>query len=196
MANFNGFPKPIKNTLLFRVFLGLLAVVFVSVALIGCGSSSSSTNDEAISDISSAVSDGSQTESSDISVESSDNVGKIKYIVCTELYEVEFVDFVTNCNTQHSVGCTHTVTRGKNYVAALVTIGTKAKTNINHNGEIIEHIGYRNPSNIYGVMLHEVGHALGLKHSDNPSNIMYPYDLETLQYLTEDDLKLLYNKYY
>lgn len=109
---------------------------------------------------------------------------------------VDFVDFVTNCNSKHSVGCTHTVKRGKNYAAALITIGTKAKNKINQNGQIYEHIGNRNPSNIYGVMLHEVGHALGLNHSENPESIMFPYDLQTLQYLTEEDLRLLYNKYY
>ena len=45
-------------------------------------------------------------------------------------------------------------------------------------------------------MLHEIGHAIGLDHSENSQSIMYSYDLPTIQYLTEDDLDLLYKKYY
>ena len=38
---------------------------------------------------------------------------------------VQFVDFVTNCSSNHAVGCTHMTTRGKNYYKSLITIATK-----------------------------------------------------------------------
>lgn len=110
--------------------------------------------------------------------------------------KVQFVDYVTNCNSSKAVGCAHTYTRGLNYVDALVTIGTKQSVIINKNGKQYKHESYRNPHNIYGVMLHEVGHALGLGHSEDPNSIMFSYDLPTLQYLTQEDMRLLYNKYH
>ena len=39
--------------------------------------------------------------------------------------EVEFVDFVANCNDVHAVGCTEMMTRAGQYYKAYVTIGTK-----------------------------------------------------------------------
>ena len=110
--------------------------------------------------------------------------------------KVQFVDYVTNCSSPNAVGCAHTWTRGMNYSNALITIGTKQSVIINKNGRKYKHETYRNPNNIYGVMLHEVGHALGLGHAEDPNSIMYPVDLPTLQYLTKEDLKLLYKKYH
>ena len=109
--------------------------------------------------------------------------------------EVEFVDFVTNCSSDNSVGCTHwTTKRGRQFGKALVTIGTKEYIYDKNSG--LPKSVTRTKEHIYGVMLHEAGHAIGLDHSTNKDSIMYPYDLESMQYLTKEDMKLLYNKYH
>lgn len=111
--------------------------------------------------------------------------------------EVEFTDFVTNCNSNHAVGCTQ-MFYGKrgHYSKAFVTIGTKEYKYERVGSNISRKIVERPFDNIYGVMLHENGHAIGLGHSQSKDSIMYPVDLPTLQYLTNEDLKLLYNKYH
>lgn len=111
--------------------------------------------------------------------------------------QVEFVDFVTNCaNHQNAVGCTQLATRGRNYYQSVVTIGTKEYAKVYNGAVYTSKLRFRPRKNIYGVMLHEVGHALGLGHSESTKSIMYPYDLPTLQYLTKDDMALLYRKYH
>ena len=82
--------------------------------------------------------------------------------------EVEFVDFVTNCGSDHAVGCTETYTRAGQYSKAYVTIGTKEYVREYNGGRVSRKIVTRTKNHIYGVMLHEAGHAIGLDHSDSP----------------------------
>ena len=110
--------------------------------------------------------------------------------------EVEFVDFVANCNDVNAVGCTEMVTKKGHYNKAYVTIGTKQYIRTYEGGQYIRKMVMRPKDNIYGVMLHEAGHAIGLGHSQNSGSIMYPYDLDSMQYLTNEDMKLLYQKYH
>ena len=109
--------------------------------------------------------------------------------------EVEFVDFVSNCNDANAVGCTEMMTRNGRYQKAYVTIGTKEYVR-SYQGGYSRKIVTRTKDHIYGVMLHEAGHAIGLGHSGNSGSIMYPYDLDSMQYLTKEDMQLLYNKYH
>ena len=66
------------------------------------------------------------------------------------------------------------------------TTGEYVKKNATHRGVIID-----SDNAIINTLAHEIGHYFGLKHVNDPNNLMYPYAVPTATKITKDQCKKL-----
>ena len=109
---------------------------------------------------------------------------------------VKFVDRVYNCGSEFAVGCTrYENINAKGYFTQnYIEVGTNEFT-VDNKGKITSTNKKYSSDSIYDILLHEIGHAVGLGHSYDKKSIMYPSMLSTPQSITKEDLKILEDKY-
>ena len=100
--------------------------------------------------------------------------------------EVEFVNKIdtTQSSTDRAIGLTRTSTQSnRKLVHAKIWIAQKT-----HDDKVLSE------DEVYTTMLHEIGHAIGLNHSQDPESVMY-YGVNVIQEVSEEDLRLLKELY-
>lgn len=112
---------------------------------------------------------------------------------------VYFVDMV-HCNNPMAVGCAHTSIKNGFYVHTDLEIGSKYVIELKgDDGTVAKKTMTLDNGALYGIMLHEIGHAIGiLEHSNDPKSVMFSYtlhDYNIAQHLTKEDLRLVYKTY-
>ena len=117
---------------------------------------------------------------------------------------VHFVDNNTTCGNASAIGCTHMSIKPDGFYAHNdIYIAYKFVQELVGDNGVVARKTYPIPApQLYRVMLHETGHAIGINaHSTNPKSIMYAYSLEDTntkevpQRLTNDDLNYIYKVY-
>lgn len=98
--------------------------------------------------------------------------------------EIIFTDKINDSKSDKSIGLTKGLSNSSGKMVH-ATVWIAAKT---QDGRTL------NNDEVYTVMLHEVGHAIGLEHSNNPKSALYP-QLDIIQEVDKSDLVTLSKKY-
>ena len=114
---------------------------------------------------------------------------------------VNFVDTDTKCGHYAAIGCTHSMQNVDGFymhVNLYIASRSVAKL-VGDDGTVATKTTLIPAKQLYRVMLHEIGHAIGIhEHSNNPNSIMYKYsitDENIPQKLTDEDLTFVYKVY-
>ena len=97
---------------------------------------------------------------------------------------VKFSEVNNNSSFENAVGVTHSFSPYGFYAKANVVIY------LTYPGGKV----YMPDDEIYAVALHEIGHAMGIKHSQEPKDIMYPV-MHGQRALSQNDIHALLIKY-
>ena len=115
-----------------------------------------------------------------LELENSTNLLKFRFLPEQRKNKAHIViSFVKSCNYENAVGLTYSPEKRYAFYKNSIKIGLfKLGTNQRYSDK-----------DLYVIMLHEAGHAIGMKHSTNPKDIMY-YSLNSEQKaLTQNDIK-------
>ena len=112
----------------------------------------------------------------------------------TAQIEVMFVDsgIPDVCRDDGALGCTKT-SMVENHLGQRIRKATVYISRKSNNGKVMSN------TQVYTIMLHEIGHALGLNHTENPQSIMYAGTNQSMavkQEIRVSDLNLLYDLYH